>query len=51
MDDIKKKLTVAVLGSHPPSPADSGVSDVEPSSSSPLSDEETKSRIKSEFKL
>ncbi|XP_023331975.1 ecdysone-induced protein 74EF isoform X1 [Eurytemora carolleeae] len=35
-------------GSHPPSPADSGVSDVEPSSSSPQPDDETKSRIKSE---
>ena len=31
------------LGSHPPSPADSGVSDVEPSSSSLASDEESKS--------
>jgi hypothetical protein len=35
-------------GSHPPSPADSGVSDVEPSSSCTLSDEDTKSRVKSE---
>ncbi len=30
------------LGSHPPSPADSGVSDIEPSSSSITSDEELK---------
>jgi hypothetical protein len=29
-------------GSHPPSPADSGVSDIEPSSSSITSDEELK---------